>query len=421
MQSRFRCIQLHTLRALVGGLDLDQGDTARSLIVGAVEVQIALVLIGGGQQRGTLGIALHFHSTNLFQRFGICYNKVPAAARSFDYTTASAKVHIIIIYDGGAGGLVTHFFPFQVREPTIADCGGTKIAALGGEIHAAAAVGDGGALVAHTSQVQMADLAAVLLVQRVQTGRTGGAAGAVISTHHKHIAHHDGAGPVEAAGHTLGPCGVFGLCCLVGVFVGDRQANIAVRFGLTVPEAGIDVSVRIGDGREGLSFAGVPIDPQGFQCLGIKCLNDTTIQRAEDHTLGIGGRDSAIACGGCHFTCFCAGSGREIQLVKCFARHDDQAVVHNDRHTGGGGIAKAQLLSPFQRGGFGRLGGAGTGDRHIDVAVAEILPCRSHVGKAAGGRSGECHLNVLISGGGKFLVIGHIAKAGGGVGVGLAA
>ncbi len=193
----------------------------------------------------------------------------------------------------------------------------------------------------------------------------GIAALAIVRADDQRIADNHAAGPVAAAGNGLAPH----QAAVLNVHADDVGV-----LRLTVPEAGVDLAVGIGDRRKGLASQRIFEDPHGFQGIHIERFEHAAAQRADDQALRVDRGRVAVAGGSAHGAGLQDLAGLQVQLVKHRAAHDDQGVIRDDLHAGSRGPAGAQLGRPLQHGGIGGGGGRRVGDGHVVVIAAEIGP-----------------------------------------------
>ena len=244
---QFQCF----LGCCLGGIHLNQAQAAGLVVVGAVEIQLALIgIIRRTEQHGALGITLQSHIAAHLQGGGVGHHKIPLGAGGTN-AAAGGKIHLITVHDrrGSGLGIVIDHLQIAQRAGNAVYRGRAEIAALGSEVHAAhfLTVCHGGALIAGTGQLQCADFRAGFLVQGIHMRVACRAACAVIRTENHGITDHYRTGPIEAAGHRLCPLGGFRFVCLCSIFVLYRKADIVGLLLFTVPKAGIDAAVRIGN------------------------------------------------------------------------------------------------------------------------------------------------------------------------------
>ena len=357
---------------------VDHAHDTGGVVIHEVDVHAAILGVGGQQAAG-LGIALRGGGVGHVPAGQIQHRDVVAAVRGELTGTGHAHIGSAIVHHGGGGAHAAQIDGLGAGEfAVIAKDLAVEVAALGGEVHAAVRVSDVGADIAGVAFLGVHDLAGAL-VEHHQLGGLGGiAALAVVGADDHILVIGVSARPVEAALTGIAPQGLLG----GGALIVRRQAHEVGGTALAVPEAHIHIPVRVGDGGVGLALQRILIDPQGRQIIGAERLHAALLQRHEDHTVGIGGRDDgevgvADHVGGGHGL---AGGG--IQLQQSAAR----VGVHVAAHEDGGAhrvaaIAAAAGAGPQQLhiGGLGLRvdlagGGLDAGDGHVLVIAAEVGP-----------------------------------------------
>ena len=372
------------LAGTVSGIYGDEGNAAGLAVVGGIAVELAGVLqIGGGKHHRALGIRLHGDGVQAIEGVGIGHNDVAVAVAACHNAAAGAEDHKVTVHHGGGGSLKGNLAALQIGQGAALGihCHGGNVAVFGGEIGSAllSAVGNGGALVAHAGKGDVGNDIAVLSVQSEEVGIAVIAACAVIATHDHSIAHHGGAGPVEAAGDGLLPN---------QRTIGGLDAHKVSVTGLALPVAGIQIAVGIGDGAVVLAAQLVGEGPLGLQRLGVKGLHLAAGDGAVDHAIGIGGRHDGIAAAVKHGGFLDKRTGLQIHFFQRIAGHEYQRIVGNDKAAGGGRPTAAVFLDPLFSGGFHGSRGGRIGDGHVIEAVAEVRPV---VGVVSVSRRDEAH------------------------------
>ena len=259
------------------------------------------------------------------------------------------------------------------------DLGVAQNAALGGEEHAVGLgiMGNIGANVAADTLVGV-ELLAGEAVEDQQRGAVGVVtACAVIGADDGKLVGDVGARPVEAARSGVSPAGVLDLGSGGVIFVNGIDAGEVGVSGLAVPEARVDVAVLVGDGAVGLSAQLVGVDPQGFQGLGIECLNFAAGQANEDHAVAISHGDDGVAGLINHGAFGHDLAGHAVETADGASGVGVDVAIDHDGRTGGSRPAGAVLHSPQKLRVLRSVGGLGVGDAKVVVAVAEVAPLGS--------------------------------------------
>ena len=369
-------------------LILQNGDAARLRVVGQVNVDIALLLVGvGGCHHGRgLGVALDVID------IGLRHGAVVVQVKDGDAVagevpelagTGNANVDSVIEHRGGAGGhgVLIPFGVLKYHGVKINDfargpiqLGVAHDAALGGEEKPVGIglIGDVGADVSPDAVVGVHQLTGKPVEDQEAGGLGGVASLPVVGTHQDILLRGIGSGPVETAGSGIGPGGDLALVRPSGVFIRHRQADKVGVSGLAVPEAHIDVSVLVGDRAVGLAAQRIGVDPQGFQGLGVEGLH-LAGQGHEDHAVAVGGRDDAKAAGTGHGPLQLHLTSVPIHPLDGAAHNDNQVAVHQDGGIGCGSPAGAPLGGPQQLRILRGIGGSGPRNAQV-VLSPEAAP-----------------------------------------------
>ena len=136
---------------------------------------------------------------------------------------------------------------------------------------------------------------------------------------------------------------------------------------LAHPKTGVDVAIVIDNRAVGLTADGIPVDPQGVQGVGVKCLNGAVGQAHEDHAVGIGGRIDGEAGIVVHRLVNENFTGNGIHLVNAGAGVGVDGTVHQN-----GAAAGVHIVAGANGGGPVQLGILGI-DRRFVVHHTVIL------------------------------------------------
>ena len=299
-----------------------------------------------------------------------------------------ADVDSAIVYGRRTGGhgvgialriLDNDFLVVQDLTGIPVDLGVAQNAALGGKEHPVGLgiMGNVGAQVAADTLVGV-ELLAGEAVEDQQRGAVGVVtACAVIGADDGKLVGDVGARPVEAARSGVSPAGVLDLGSGGVIFVNGIDAGEVGVSVLAVPEACVDVAVLVGDGAVGLTAQLVGVDPQGFQRLGIECLNFAAGQANEDHAVAISHGDDGVAGLINHGAFGHRLAGHAVETADGASGVGVDVAIDHDGRTGGSRPAGAVLHSPQNFRVLGGVGGLGVGDTQIVVALAEVAPLGS--------------------------------------------
>ena len=345
------------------------------------EVDIHAVTVAGGHQAAGLRIALGGRGIGHCPAGQIQHRDVVAAVGSeLALRTRHAHIGAAVIHHGSGSahaaqrnGLGLCGIDLAVGANDLA----VEVTALGGKVHAAILVSDVGADIAHITSLGIDQLAGILIEhQQVRGGDIGALSAAVVGTDDRVLIVDVSTGPVEAALAGIAPHGFLGFLGLVGSFIVHRQAHEVGVLRLTVPEACIDAAVGIGDGTVGLTAQRVGIQPQGFQCGGVKRLHAAVGQAHEDHAVGIGRRHDAEAGGAHHAAAGLDRAGVGVHLDDLGACVSVHIAAHQDgRADRVGVIARTGLAAPQNLHIIVLAdGGLGADDGHALVIAAEVGP-----------------------------------------------
>ena len=376
----------------LAGLILQYGNAAGGIVVGQVDVHGAIL---GRVCRGDHGRGLGIADDGVNIRLGHgavavqVINRDAMAAVGAELAGAGdADVDSAVVHGRRAGGhgvgialriLDNDFLVVQDLTGIPVDLGVAQNAALGGEEHPVGfgVMGNVGAQVAADTLVGV-ELLAGVAVEDQQRGAVGVVtACAVIGADDGKLVGDVGARPVEAARSGVSPAGVLDLGSGGVVFVNGIDAGKVGVSVLAVPEACVDVAVLVGDGAVGLSAQLVSVDPQGFQGLGIECLNFAAGQANEDHAVAISHGDDGVAGLINHGAFGHDLTGHAVETADGASGVGVDVAIDHDGRTGGGRPAGAVLHSPQKLRVLRSVGGLGVGDAKVVVAVAEVAPLGS--------------------------------------------
>ena len=379
-------------RRSLAGLILQYGNAAGGIVVGQVDVHGAIL---GRVCRGDHGRGLGIANDGVNIRLGHgavavqVINRDAMAAVGAELAGAGdADVDSAVVHGRRAGGhgvgialriLDNDFLVVQNLTGIPVDLGVAQNAALGGEEHPVGfgVMGNVGAQVAADTLVGV-ELLAGEAVEDQQRGAVGVVtACAVIGADDGKLVGDVGARPVEAARSGVSPAGVLDLGSGGVIFVNGIDAGEVGVSVLAVPEACVDVAVLVGDGAVGLSAQLVGVDPQGFQGLGIECLNFAAGQANEDHAVAIGHGDDGVAGLINHGAFGHDLTGHAVETADGASGVGVDVAIDHDGRTGGGRPAGAVLHSPQKLRVLRSVGGLGVGDAKVVVAVAEVAPLGS--------------------------------------------
>ena len=297
-------IGLHGFQRNLGltGLVLQHPELAGGEVIEEIHIDAAgFFLIGRGQNAAGLGIAVGPHGVGDLPVGDVDDRKVMATVCTELRRAGDTDIGPSIVNGGrtgghgGIGGIVCIVVELQGADrfdvTLRIHTGLEEVAALAGEVILAVVMGNGTADVSGHVHFVAGQQFAGLGVKGQQAGLAGGVAGStVIRADQQEVIAHIGTGPVESALAGIIPGGEFFFHRLRGVLVSGAQADIMGFVDLAHPKTGVDVAIVIDDGTVGLAADGIPVDPQGVQGVGVKCLNGAVGQAHEDHAVGIGGR-----------------------------------------------------------------------------------------------------------------------------------
>ena len=145
----------------------------------------------------------------------------------------------------------------------------------------------------------------------------------------------------------------FRFCCSSYIFIGQRYTHKARVKLLCIPEARVGVSVQDCDGAVWLAAQRVGVQPQGFQCFCVECLNPSIGQTNQHNAIRIGRPVDGKAGFPGHLTRGLHCAGVLIYAVNMVACIDNQAIVHQNRVADGSvGVALSQLHCPVHHAAF---------------------------------------------------------------------
>ena len=361
--------QFYTFNGGSVGIDLNQGHTTGSAVIGCIAVQLAgFSQVSGRNQDRTLGIAQQGYFVQIFQSVCIDSKQVTGSCTGL-HAAACTDVNLIAVHNRGCSCLRCNLVALQVRQSTggCFDCCRSNVAVLGGEVHTAffRTVSDGGALIAHAGQADIRNHFTGQAVQCVQVRVTGPTAGTVVATKDNCVANDHSTGPVVTAHGGLAPHQITG---------SSIDANVVGFFVFCVPVTGINVSIMIGYGRVVLATLFIGKYPDGVQSLGVKSFDLTARLRAEDEAIAIGRRDDGKSGATAHLVGRQHFASLQVGFGDGGLSHKDQGVIHDDHTAGGIGPAGALGNCPLFHRSYSRNGSLCVGDCHVVLAVTEVCP-----------------------------------------------
>ena len=395
---REQILRLGNGRAILDGQKLglagtiaDDAQGSRRIVFEEVDIDLARLFIGVGEQAAGLRIALGGAGVGdgpggeIDDRDAVPFIRFELTdARNADIGAAvvdhrrrgTHALDALIIAAGAPAAQIQLLERIMIDIAIRIDGDGIEVAALGGEIVAVCLliIADGAADI-RADAGKIIDHAAGFRIQGEQPcRRTGIAHFAVVGADQQELIAGIRARPIEAAALGIRPHGLLGLGGLRGVFIRDGQADPVGIGGFAIPEAGIDIAVAIGDRRIRLAADGIGIDPQRFQRIGVERLYHTG-QRDEDHALGIGRRRNIEGGRGDHIAGLNDLSRHRIDLQNAGIHRADQIAVHQNRRADYGGVERlARLIRPVEQGVLRGDGRGRIGDGVVIIVSAEIVP-----------------------------------------------